>query len=170
MYNTQEGNLKGTSYLSLILKTDVGLGRNSLPSCIFLSFSDQILLIAINRNFPQADGFQRPCQEDSFTLSLLPAPPALEFPVAEEAVNSRLVQGKEAKTETWRQRSLRISCVAPRSPVWTKSPREAASTAEAAPASPAFRSALGGLGTLNCRCPRASGKLSQIKSKVNTGT
>ena len=30
-YNTQNGNVKGTSYIPLILKTDVSLGRNSHP-------------------------------------------------------------------------------------------------------------------------------------------
>lgn len=110
-YNMQDGHWKGTSYLSLILKTDVGLGRNSLPSYIFFSFSDQILFIAVNRNFSGADGFRRPCQEDGFSLSLLPAPPVLEFPVA-EAVNSHIVQRKEAEMETRRRSPRQVSCVA----------------------------------------------------------
>lgn len=130
-YNVQDRHWKGTSYLSLILKTDVGLGRNSLPSYIFFSFSDQILFIAVNRNFSGADGFRRPCQEDGFSLSLLPAPPVLEFPVA-EAVNSHIVQRKEAEMETRRRSPRQFSCVAAaRDPVWTKHPRGAAATAEA---------------------------------------
>lgn len=131
-YNVQDGHWKGTSYLSLILKTDVGLGRNCLPSYIFFSFSDQILFIAVNRNFSGADGFRRPCQEDGFSLSLLPAPPVLEFPVA-EAVNSHIVQRKEAEMETRRRSPRQVSCVAAaRDPVWTKHPRGAAASAEAA--------------------------------------
>lgn len=37
-YNTQNGNLKGASYLPLILKTDVSLGSNShILSTFFFS-------------------------------------------------------------------------------------------------------------------------------------
>lgn len=67
-YNMQDGNLKGTSYHSLIGKTDVSLGRNSHPSYIFFSLSDQILLITVNRHVTQANRFHRSCQEDNFTI------------------------------------------------------------------------------------------------------
>lgn len=43
-YNAQNGNLKGASYLPLILKTDVSLGSNSHILSTFFFFSLSVRL------------------------------------------------------------------------------------------------------------------------------
>lgn len=141
----------------------------SLPTC-FLSFSDQILLIAVNRHFSWADGFQRPCQEDGFSLSLLPAPPVLEFPVA-EAVNSHIVQRTEAKMETRRRGPRQVSCgAAARDPRVDRMPQRCGCRSGGRhPRRRLPEQPPGDLSTLNRHRPRARGKRFRTKSRVNTG-
>ena len=119
-YITQNGNLKGTSYLPLILKTDMSLGRNSHPSYIFFfSFSVQILLIIVNWNFTQTHRFQKALPRRQLyhkkSAPALPSPGISSDRDSEElhCANEGNKNGSSEMTFT------SVSCTSPLNSIWS---------------------------------------------------